>query len=99
MSTELTFETIIYEVEGHTAVITLNRPHALNALSPFMITELRRAYDAAENDDQVWTIIVTANGRASSASAKGTASRPVIPWLKSSTRAGATSPRTCRHAA
>lgn len=64
MSTELTFETIIYEVEGHTAVITLNRPHALNALSPFMITELRRAYDAAENDDQVWTIIVTANGRA-----------------------------------
>ena len=37
---------------------------ALNALSPFMITELRTAYDAAENDDQVWTIIVTANGRA-----------------------------------
>lgn len=64
MSTELTFETIIYEVEGHTAVITLNRPDALNALSPFMITELRTAYDAAENDDQVWTIIVTANGRA-----------------------------------
>ena len=27
-----------------------------------MITELRTAYDAAENDDRVWTIIVTANG-------------------------------------
>src|SRR6201985_3280405 len=58
------FDTIKYEVDGHTATITLNRPEALNALSPHMITELRAAYAAAENDDDVWVLIVTANGRA-----------------------------------
>ncbi|MFF2395438.1 enoyl-CoA hydratase/isomerase family protein [Nocardia sp. NPDC058114] len=58
------FDTIGYEVDGHTATITLNRPEALNALSPHMITELRAAYDEAENDDKVWLLIVTANGRA-----------------------------------
>jgi enoyl-CoA hydratase/carnithine racemase len=60
----MSFEAITYEVTGHTATITLNRPQALNALSPHMITELRTAYDAAENDDDVWLLIVTANGRA-----------------------------------
>jgi enoyl-CoA hydratase/carnithine racemase len=58
------FDTIKYEVDGHTATITLNRPDALNALSPHMITELRTAYDEAENDDRVWTLVVTGNGRA-----------------------------------
>ena len=60
----VSYETITYEVDGHTATITLNRPDALNALSPFMITELRAAYDAAENDDDIWLLIVTATGRA-----------------------------------
>ncbi len=58
------FDTINYEVDGHTATITLNRPDALNALSPHMITELRAAYDEAENDDKVWLLIVTGTGRA-----------------------------------
>ena len=60
----VSYETITYEVDGHTATITLNRPDALNALSPFMITELRAAYDDAENDDAVWLLIVTGTGRA-----------------------------------
>src|SRR5881392_2418415 len=58
------FDTIVYEVEDRTATITLNRPDALNALSPSMISELRRAYAAAEADDDVWTLLVTGNGRA-----------------------------------
>ena len=57
-------DTITYEVTGHTATITLNRPAALNALSPHMITELRAAYDEAEGDDGVWLMIVTGTGRA-----------------------------------
>jgi enoyl-CoA hydratase/carnithine racemase len=58
------YDTIKYEVDGHKATITLNRPDALNALSPFMITELRAAYDEAENDANVWLLIVTGAGRA-----------------------------------
>jgi enoyl-CoA hydratase/carnithine racemase len=63
MPTE-SFDTIKYEVDGHTATLTLNRPEALNALSPHMITELRAAYDEAENDDNVWLLVVTGTGRA-----------------------------------
>ena len=57
-------ETILYEVDGRTATITLNRPDQLNALSPHMIRELRHVYAMAEADDAVWTIVVTGNGRA-----------------------------------
>jgi len=58
------YDTINYEVDGHKATITLNRPEALNALSPFMISELRAAYDEAETDDNIWLLIVTGTGRA-----------------------------------
>src|ERR1700739_4080841 len=58
------FDTINYDVDGHTATITLNRPDALNALSPHMITELRAAYEEAESDDKVWLLVVTGTGRA-----------------------------------
>jgi enoyl-CoA hydratase/carnithine racemase len=60
----LEFETIRYEVGDRTATITLDRPDQLNALSPQMVAELRQAYAAAEGDDDVWTILVTGNGRA-----------------------------------
>ena len=33
-------------------------------LSPAMVSELRDAYAAAEADDEVWTLVVTGNGRA-----------------------------------
>jgi enoyl-CoA hydratase/carnithine racemase len=58
------FDTILYDVADRTATITLNRPDQLNALSPHMVGELRQAYAAAEADDDVWTILVTGNGRA-----------------------------------
>ena len=57
-------ELIRYEVADRVATITLNRPDALNALSPAMIAELRRVYDAAEADEDVWTVLVTGTGRA-----------------------------------
>src|SRR3954454_10168176 len=58
------YASILYDVEDRIATITLNRPDALNALSPSMITELRHAYSAAEADEDVWTLLVTGNGRA-----------------------------------
>jgi enoyl-CoA hydratase/carnithine racemase len=58
------FSTIRYEVEDRIATITFNRPESLNAVSPLMARELRRAYAAAEGDESVWITIVTGSGRA-----------------------------------
>src|SRR6202161_3303150 len=58
------FDTILYEVEDRTALIPFNRPDQRNAVSPHMAFELRRAYAAAEADENVWTLLITANGRA-----------------------------------
>lgn len=58
------YETILYEVADRTATITLNRPERLNAISRLMIKELNEAYQAAEDDPDVWSIIITGTGRA-----------------------------------
>jgi enoyl-CoA hydratase/carnithine racemase len=63
------YRTIRYDVSERIATITLNRPEVLNAISPLMARELKHAYAAAEADEQVWTIIVTAVGRAFTAGA------------------------------
>ena len=59
-----TYETILYEVDDRVATITFNRPDRLNAINLTMERELRDAYVRAEADDDVWTIVVTGNGRA-----------------------------------
>jgi enoyl-CoA hydratase/carnithine racemase len=51
----------------HTAVITLDRPSASNAYSTEMIDSLVNALDAAEDDDDVWAVILTGAGKAFSA--------------------------------
>jgi enoyl-CoA hydratase/carnithine racemase len=60
----MSFETITYEVSDRVATITFDRPDRLNAVSPLMARELREAYDDAEHDEDVWTILVTGSGRA-----------------------------------
>jgi enoyl-CoA hydratase/carnithine racemase len=60
----MTYETIRYDVQDRVATITFNRPDQLNAISPFMATELRHAYAAAEADEEVWLLLVTGEGRA-----------------------------------
>ncbi|HTP71448.1 MAG TPA: enoyl-CoA hydratase [Burkholderiaceae bacterium] len=46
------------------AVLTLNRPHAMNALSRGLLDELARAIDALASDDAVRVLILTGAGRA-----------------------------------
>jgi enoyl-CoA hydratase len=58
------FETILYDVEGGTARITLNRPEKLNALSAKLQRELNAALWEADNDAAVHAIIVRGAGRA-----------------------------------
>jgi len=63
----MNYETILYETTGPVATITLNRPQALNAISPQMTAELHTALDAADADAGVRAIILTGAGRGFSA--------------------------------
>jgi len=47
--------------------VTMNRPDALNAITPVMLDELNHAFDAAASDDAVRAVILTGVGRAFSA--------------------------------
>jgi enoyl-CoA hydratase/carnithine racemase len=58
----MSFKTILYEKRGHAACITLNRPEKLNAINYAMIDELAVAYRQVEDDQDVWTLIVTGAG-------------------------------------
>ena len=58
-----TYQEIIYEVDAPSAVITLNRPDALNALTHNMMEEMKHALAAAEADEAVTGIILTGAGR------------------------------------
>ncbi len=60
----MAYEDLIYSVEnGNVAVITLNRPDVMNALSGRLHEELRLAIDEAEKDDAVRVIVLTGAGR------------------------------------
>ena len=45
------FKTINYSQDGPVAIISLNRPGKLNAISPDMVKELHAALDEAESND------------------------------------------------
>jgi len=55
--------------KGHVAVVTLNRPKALNALSDGMMEQLAAALEAADADDQIRAVVLTGSDRAFSVGA------------------------------
>lgn len=57
-------DTVQYEVTESLAVITLNRPEAMNALNVAMKEELRDALERAASDHGVRAVLLTGNGRA-----------------------------------
>ena len=57
------YQEITYTVDDPVAVITMNRPEALNALTPRMMAEIRHALAAAEKDTAVVGIVLTGAGR------------------------------------
>jgi enoyl-CoA hydratase len=58
------YETILYEVEGRIATITLNRPAKRNAIRPPMPEEIERAVEAANRDAEVRVIVLKGAGEA-----------------------------------
>lgn len=55
--------TVLYATEGAIAVITLNRPQALNSFTRQMHRELWAALDKAEADPQIRALVITGAGR------------------------------------
>jgi enoyl-CoA hydratase len=58
----MAYETIIYETEGAVATVTINRPKALNALSPQVVSELDQAFTAIAGDDNIKCVVLTGAG-------------------------------------
>ena len=63
------YENIIVETRGKVGLITLNRPKALNALSPDLMREVAAALDAFEADENIGCMVVTGNDKAFAAGA------------------------------
>ena len=53
------FENVIVEKDGAVAVVTLNRPQALNALSYGLVKDLSLAMQELDRDPEVRVIVVT----------------------------------------
>ena len=54
--------TIRYEKRDHVAVVTIDRPDAMNALTVEMLGALDAAFAEFEGDDDLWVAILTASG-------------------------------------
>ena len=57
------FQDLLYDVKDQVAVITLNRPERLNALTPAMREGILQAVTAADQDADVRVIVLTGAGR------------------------------------
>lgn len=62
-------DNVIYEKHDRVALISLNRPDALNGFTTEMLAELASAIEAAHADDDVRAVVLTGEGRAFSAGA------------------------------
>jgi enoyl-CoA hydratase/carnithine racemase len=51
-----------FEVDGHVARITLNRPEAMNSLNPELRWELSHHFDEVERNSDIWVAVVTGAG-------------------------------------
>jgi len=57
-------DNVLYELEGHVATITYNRPDALNAINGPMRRDLNAAFARFRDEDRAWVAIVTGSGKA-----------------------------------
>ncbi len=53
---------VLFEKEGNVAIVTINRPKALNALNSETLVDLNSAIDELEGDDSIYAVIVTGAG-------------------------------------
>jgi enoyl-CoA hydratase len=58
----MSFENILLEKQGNVAVVTVNRPKALNALNAATLAELGQVFDQLAADADVYAVILTGAG-------------------------------------
>lgn len=58
----MTFDNLLFERDGATAVVTLNRPSVLNALNLPLLTDLERVLTAIGHDPEVRALVITGAG-------------------------------------
>ncbi|BBO69802.1 crotonase [Desulfosarcina alkanivorans] len=63
------YETILYEKDENRALITLNRPSHMNALSIEMLAELEQVADSIAKDIDIATVIITGGQKSFAAGA------------------------------
>jgi enoyl-CoA hydratase len=51
-----------YEVRGHVALLTLNRPEARNAVNDVVARTMTENLEKAEADDDIWVIVLASTG-------------------------------------
>lgn len=65
----MNYDNILIETHGKVRLVKLNRPQALNALSPELTRELAHALDSFEQDTEVHVVVLTGNEKAFAAGA------------------------------
>jgi enoyl-CoA hydratase len=65
----MAYDTILYEKRGEAALITLNRPDALNALNNAVLADLSDALAKAEADAKIGAVVLTGSQKAFAAGA------------------------------
>jgi len=55
-------ETFKYEKQGHIAIMTVNRPDAMNAFTVEMLAAMDACFDDFQKDDDLWVAIFTGTG-------------------------------------
>ena len=59
---DITTKNCTVEREGHTLIVTLNRPEAKNALSPAMLIGMYKAWRRLDEDDDLYCAVLTGKG-------------------------------------
>jgi enoyl-CoA hydratase len=65
----VSYENILVETRGKVGLIRLNRPQALNALSPALMDDLTHALNAFEADGKIGCMVITGSDKAFAAGA------------------------------
>lgn len=57
--------TVLLEIDEHIALVTINRPSALNALSIEVLSDLEKTFDELQTNKNIYAVILTGSGEKS----------------------------------